>query len=346
MALFPVALALTLAMIDGFQAGFWDGDERSFLYRLVMQTLPPWLIAAMILPLARIVFERVPLELRPRQVAVHLVASIGWALFHTVLIASYNWLRIPDWSWVSLFRRSLFFNLAGMVALYWLYAGALAIVASTRALRRREQDSLELKASLAEARLAGLRSQLNPHFLYNVLNTAAMLAREQRTGETVAVLTRLGELLRYVLTEAASGDSELRDEVEFLRRYLELERIRFADRLQVCFEVDPAVEGVRLPSLLLQPLVENAVRHGISQKPGAGHISIRAHRSGPNLELEVRDDGPGPAAQSDSAHAGVGMRNTRDRLSTRYGASARLTVDAAPGGGTVAVVTIPWEEAA
>ena len=345
--LFPVALTLALCVLDAVASGFmyWSPEFATFWQRLT-QTLPPWLIAALLFPLVNSICRRVPLDLTGRSLLVHSAASIAFALFHTALIGSFNTFRYyPQLTWAQAYQRSLFWNLVVMTALYWLFAGALQILDSRRALRQREEDSLQLKASLAEARLAGLRAQLNPHFLYNVLDTAAMLAREQRTAEVISVLARLGELLRYVLTEGASGDAELRDEVDFLRRYLELERIRFADRLQVSIDVDADVQGMRLPSLLLQPLVENAVRHGISQKPGAGRISIRAHRAGPNLQLEVRDDGPGPSAQS-TPHSGVGVRNTRDRLSTRYGACARLTVDAAPGGGTVAVVTIPCEEAA
>src|SRR5260221_6646704 len=241
MALFPVALTLTLSAIDIFQGAFWDAGKSTVLERLD-RSAPPWLIAAALLPLARSLLRIVPLDLRPWPLAVHLAASLVWSLLHTVLIASYNMLRIHDMSWPALFQRSLFWNLASMVTLYFLYAGALAILENTRALRRQEQDALELKASLAEARLAGLRAQLNPHCPYTVLNTAAMLAREQRTSETVSVLARLGDLLRYVLRQSSAGESELREEVDFLRRYLDLERIRFADRLQVTFDVDPSIE--------------------------------------------------------------------------------------------------------
>jgi sensor histidine kinase YesM len=341
-ALFPMALALTFCLIDIFQMGFWETREQRSLWTEVSRTVPPWLISALLFPLVRAVCQRVPLELRARPLAIHLAGAFGYAMLQIVLIASYNSLRYFDMTWAVLFRRSLFWNLGVNVMLYGLYAGALAIVTTGRALVQRDQDALELKASLAEARLAGLRAQLNPHFLYNVLNTAAMLAREQRTEETVSVLARLGDLLRYVLREEASGETELRDEVEFLRRYLDLERIRFADRLQVSFEVDPALDAVKVPSLLLQPLVENAVRHGISQKPGAGHISIRAERNGNDVHLEVVDDGPGPDAGGEHGN-GLGVRNTRARLASRYGAAAGLTVEAAPGGGTRAVVILPCE---
>ena len=168
-----------------------------------------------------------------------------------------------------------------------------------------------------------------------------MLAREGRSEDTVAVLARLSELLRYVLREGRSGMATLGDELQFLRGYLELEQVRFADRLQVSFDADPSLAPVRLPSLLLQPLVENAVRHGIARRPGAGRIEIRAQRDGSKIRLEVCDDGPGlPAA---AAEAGIGVRNTRERLLHRYGAEAALVLGTAPDGATSAVVTLPWE---
>src|SRR5262249_31172973 len=149
--------------------------------------------------------------------------------------------------------------------IYWTIAGLLQALENSRRLRQREAESLALAASLAEARLDALRAQLEPHFLYNVLNTAAMLAREQRGDETVAVLARLGELLRHVLREGGTGETALAEEIAFLRGYLELERLRFADRLEVDIDVDPALGELRVPSLLLQPLVENAIRHGIAR---------------------------------------------------------------------------------
>src|SRR5262249_32131148 len=151
-------------------------------------------------------------------------------------------------------------------------------------------------------------------FLFNVLNSAAMLARRGQTAGVVAVLARLGDLLRYVLREDASGEATLREELDFLRGYLALEQIRFADRLDVSLEGDPSLAPLRVPSLLLQPLVENAVRHGIACRPGAGRIEICARREGPRLELEVRDDGPGPSPQPPFLAAGIGIRNTRERL--------------------------------
>jgi len=289
------ALAAALALVESVQdhlasAGFRGRDP--FGFRLV-HMLPPWLVVAALAPAIAVFVRRRPLSFEARALAVHGLAATVFAVVHMTVVAAIDSFRPGAQPMAATIRVLLGFHFVFDVLLYFAIAGAVQALESARALRKREADALKLEASLAEARLAALRSQLNPHFLFNVLNTAAMLAREGRSEDTVAVLARLSELLRYVLREGRSGMATLGDELQFLRGYLELEQVRFADRLQVSFDADPALAPVRLPSLLLQPLVENAVRHGISQRPGAGRIDIRARRDGSKIHLEVRDDGPG-----------------------------------------------------
>ena len=338
-----LALGSGLAFVESVQdhfasAGFPGRD--AFGVRLV-QMLPPWLIVAALVPAIAAFVRRRGLAFEGRALAAHGLAAALFAVLHMTLLAVFDSFRPGARPITVTIRALLGFHFVFDLLLYFAIAGAMQALESARALRRREADALKLEASLAEARLAALRSQLNPHFLFNVLNTAAMLAREGRSDDTVAVLARLSELLRYVLREGRGGMATLGDELQFLRGYLELEQVRFVDRLQVSFDADPALAPVPLPSLLLQPLVENAVRHGISRRPGAGRIDIRARRDGSKIRLEVRDDGPGLLAGA--AEAGIGVRNTRERLLHRYGTEAALVLAAAPGGGTSAVVTLPCE---
>jgi len=338
-----VVFAVALAFVESVQdhlasAGFRGRDP--FGFRLA-HMLPPWLIVAALAPAIVAFVRRRPLAFEARALLSHGLAAALFAVAHMTLLAAIDSFRPGARPIATTIRVLLGFHFVFDLLLYLAIAGAVQALESARALRKREADALKLEASLLEARLAALRSQLNPHFLFNVLNTAAMLAREGRSEDTVAVLARLSELLRYVLREGRSGMATLGDELQFLRGYLELEQVRFADRLQVSFDADPSLAPVRLPSLLLQPLVENAVRHGIARRPGAGRIEIRAQRDGSKIRLEVCDDGPGlPAA---AAEAGIGVRNTRERLLHRYGSEAALVLGTAPEGGTSAVVTLPWE---
>ncbi|MCA1828422.1 MAG: histidine kinase [Myxococcales bacterium] len=308
-------------------AGWKDRDPFGFRFT---HTLPVWMIAALLVPAIAWFVRRRPPQLAVRSLTLHLGAGCVFALTDFTLLALFHhfvlWPGQPIVPTIRIFVVNYFLF---YVMLYWLIAITVRFI-----------DVRQLEASLARARLDGLRAQLNPHFLFNVLNTAAMLSRKGRIEETIDVLSRLAELLRYVLRE--EPDVTLGDELGFVRQYLELEQVRFADRLQIRFDADPALVPLRVPSLLLQPLVENAVRHGISKKPGSGRIEIVARREGNRVQLEVRDDGAGLT----KADGGIGVRNTRERLAHRYGSGARLSLNALPGGGTAAVVTLPLEDAA
>jgi len=202
------------------------------------------------------------------------------------------------------------------------------------------------RGELAVARLAGLRAQLRPHFLFNALNTASMLAGRGDTEGTRRVITGLGELLRYVMRGSEQPDTKeselvaVREEIAFVEQYLAIERERFPERLRVTIDVEQDVENATIPALLLQPLVENAIVHGVGGRIGAGQVSVRVRRDGDMLQLAVQDDGPGPAEPNGRA-SGIGLSNTRTRLTVLYGNAARLTLEPVPGGGTRATVTLP-----
>jgi two-component system LytT family sensor kinase len=190
--------------------------------------------------------------------------------------------------------------------------------------------------------------QLQPHFLFNTLNAIMVLVRQQRTGQAEEMLGRLSDLLRRVLDEGATQEVPLRRELELLELYLAIEQVRFQDRLRVEIAADPAVLDAAVPHFGLQPIVENAVRHGIGGRSAAGRIEIRAARRGDMLEIRVSDDGPGLPGDGSSpaerrrAAGGIGIANTRARLRQLYGDQASLTVVNGPLGGAVATIIVPF----
>jgi LytS/YehU family sensor histidine kinase len=224
-----------------------------------------------------------------------------------------------------------------------------------RRFREREIVAAQLEAQLATAHLQALRMQLNPHFLFNALHSAAMLTMMDPDAAH-RVLVQLSALLRTTLDRSSSAEVPLAEEIDFLDRYLAIEQIRFQDRLQVDIRADDDALDGAVPNLILQPLVENAVRHGIARRSDARHLTIRGACANGSLVLEVEDDGPGlPGGWTltpPDGSGGVGLTNVRSRLERMYGAQGRLELltptgeDGQPGHGVLARVTIPYRAAA
>jgi LytS/YehU family sensor histidine kinase len=208
--------------------------------------------------------------------------------------------------------------------------------------QEREADAERLRAQLAEARLGALRMQLNPHFLFNSLNALSVLVRDENIRGALRMLELLGDVLRQVLTASQPQQGLLADELRFLEKYFAIEQVRFSDRLRVYWSIDPRAREGLVPSFLLQPLAENAIKHGIAKRGDAGRIDISARLIQDQLELSVRDDGVGIGS---SYAEGVGLSNTRERLRTLYGDGATMSIRAAPGGGTDAILRIPFRVA-
>ncbi|MBV9110320.1 MAG: histidine kinase, partial [Gemmatimonadetes bacterium] len=202
---------------------------------------------------------------------------------------------------------------------------------------REQADAAErARAQAADAQLAALQAQVNPHFLFNALNTIAALVRtDPRSAE--ATTENLARVLRRTLDRTRRTDCTVEDEVDFLRAWLAVERERFGDRLRVDFEVEPAAEPLRIPTMTLQPLVENSLKHGIAGKLEGGRVTVRVQRQGDRLRLEVEDDGAGFPREP---REGTGLANLRHRLETIYGADAELRVERPPAGAWV-VVELP-----
>ncbi len=234
-------------------------------------------------------------------------------------------------------RRGIF-----QFPIYWsIVAIAHAFIFSQRA-REREQVALHLETRLAKSRLQALQMQLNPHFLFNTLNSIASLVHENPKASD-EMITSLSEFLRLTLKTSDRSEVPLREEMDFLDHYLAIEQIRFGDRLCVEKRVEPALLGAQVPVLILQPLVENAIKHGIEKKLGPGVVTITAQRNGEALHLQVQDNGRGLQTGSvGKISEGVGLSNIRARLRELAGDSAALQISSSPEGGFVAEIRLPW----
>jgi two-component system, LytTR family, sensor kinase len=205
-----------------------------------------------------------------------------------------------------------------------------------------ELKAAQLEARLIETELKALREQLRPHFLFNTMNTIAVLVREGKNDDAVTLIARLSSLLRMTLDNTRVQEVTLRQEMDFLERYLDIQKVRFSDRLRVEVAIEPAAMEARIPNLLLQPIVENAILHGVAPKSGPGRVEIRGRVVDDQLLLEVRDDGVGLGATPTRAKEGVGLTNTRERLAKIYGAHGQLSLRSEPGCGVAVQIILPF----
>lgn len=335
------AACVVPAVLDAFQ--IWlkartEGEGRVEWNWVIWQG-GEWIILGALIPLAYVLGRRYPLR-RPlpwRVVAIHLggalLLCIGWASLGMavgVLLGTAP-ATLRSWMLTSLpWSVFLYFTTLGCVHAFGYFVEA----------RAREAQSARLSAQLAQTRLEALRSQLHPHFLFNSLNAVLVLVRERESAAAARMLERLGDLLRRVLRADAAAQVPLADELRFIDDYLAIERERFSDRLAVSRTIDPEVAEAQVPPFVLQPLVENALRHGIAPSERGGRVSIEARREGDTLVLVVSDDGHGLPAQD--VPGGVGVRNLRERLATMYGNQASLALVPRRGGGVVATIQLPF----
>jgi two-component system LytT family sensor kinase len=273
-----------------------------------------------------------------RALAVHITAALGFSLVHTACMLAVRqllWGRLASLKWpsfVSVAQSNYLSNLDWALMTYAAIVGlgyALGYYGESRARAIREAN---LETRLAEARLKTLEAELQPHFLFNTLHAISTLVHSDPEAAD-RMISRLSDLLRITLNRSPSGRIALQEELEFLQKYLEIEQTRFQDRLAVRYDVDPDTLDAEVPRLILQPLVENAIKHGVSPRSGPGMIEILASRDGEQLCLEVRDNGVG---LSGSARArltgGVGLSNTRDRLACLYDGAHALEFSDGQGG--------------
>ena len=297
---------------------------------------------ALYTPLVFGIAGRYPLrrERLARSLPVHLLAGSAFAL----LTVSINWLvSLALYPSIMPFPRYVGFMFHYNLQWYAVVVGIRYALDYYRAFRDRELLASRLETQLAQSRLAALQMQIHPHFLFNVLNTIAeVMHHDVRLADRM--MSQLGDLLRATFERPSTDTVPLRSEIQFLRAYLELEAARFPDRLTVDIRVSPGAERAEVPSFILQPLVENAVRHGVARSRHPGRVEIRAEACGDRLHVEVNDNGAG-LAEKTGGRAGVGLANVSARLAQLYGAGHRFEVRNREEGGVAAVLEIPLRDA-
>ena len=318
--------------------------ELGFAHAFLLQGVS-WLVYAALAPMlaawgVRFRFER---QGRAAAVAANLAGIAVTVTLFALLTATTDHFfgltepRDPFWFH---FRNSWVYQSPFAVLTYGATVGAGYAAEYTR----RSRELAQLQTELTQAQLSALRMQLNPHFLFNTLHTIAAFVREHDERQAVELIERLGDVLRHVLRSSNELEAPLAGEIEFLKKYLEIEQARFGDRLEVSFAIAADVTTALVPQLIVQPLVENALRHGLAPRAEPGKLAVTAHRDDGSLCVRVSDDGLGLREGWD-AEDGLGLRNVRARLSRMYGAAGRLLLSSPAGGGVVATVTLPFHEA-
>ena len=324
------------------------GESGTLARRVIEETTGTY--AAMALFVGVVYFTwRLPLD-RPgwrRRIGPHLCAMVAYSVAHTMLL---------------LISRSAIFAVAGLGAYdygymparfvmefgndavsYLVYIAFIVTYRNYRTARERELRTAQLERGLAQAEMRNLRLQLHPHFLFNALNTiSSTMYDDPRAADRM--IGQLSELLRLSLRTSHTQEVPLREELDVLSLYVGLMRARFGERLRIEIELGQDAEDALVPSLLLQPLVENAVRHGNASRIGRGTIAVRAERAGEVTRIVVADDGPGAASGTDIFGAGIGLSATRDRLRLMYGSSHRFTAGN-EGGGFAVTILVPYRPA-
>jgi two-component system LytT family sensor kinase len=320
--------------------------EWSYAIYLQMTWAYLW---ALVTPVILWIAGRFPLERQHwgKNLGVHLLASLLLSTFvtwsgHLLLYLNYGYRAGLPYR-MDRALRFVIQNFSEGIGIYLLIAIITYAVSYYNRYRKGELRAMQLEAQLSQAQLQALKMQLQPHFLFNTLHSiSALLSRDTDRARTM--ITRLGDFLRLTLENSGSQEVTLQQEIEFLKCYLEIERIRFQDRLTTSVDVDPAALESKVPNLILQPIVENAIRHGIAPRSTPGLINIQAKQEEGLLRIEVRDNGPGlPVNRKDENlfNKGVGLANTQTRLERLYGASHRFELINDPGGGLVVTLEIP-----
>lgn len=307
---------------------------------------------ALFTPLIFLLHARLPLQGSRRwlHLGIHFLCAFGVMAFIYLFRITVFYGRMNDESWEQFFLYALV-NFPGRNLFDLPLYGVVLLVDYARNILARENDTAlresELRAQVVEAELRAIKYQLKPHFVFNALNAVAALIREERHGKAIDTLAELSSLLR-TLSDAPSRDRiPLEEEVAFLRRLLAVEQVRFGEKLQASFQIAPECERALVPSLLLQPLVENAIKHGISKRIRPGRIVVRAERAGSQLRLEVINDGPPPVRQDDALLiGGVGLNATQARLARLYGRDFEFKCDLDREESASVRIVIPFQSAA
>jgi sensor histidine kinase YesM len=292
--------------------------------------------------------RRIPLmsSFSPKAIAVHILLGSTLGLLHLLLLGSLGF-TVASWqahaTALSIWTSLLDINRFGIELL--LYGFVFGITGVAQFQMRAQHDamkSLELQKQLSAAHLQALQMQLEPHFLFNALNAITTLVELGRQKEATAMLSHLNAILKSTLQRTTPEKVPLSQELEMMENYLAIEQVRFADRLRVEIKVEPRALHGLVPCFLLQPIVENAIRHGIAHCESEGLVEATARCDERSLHLRVRDTGPGQSSLHQDGH-GIGLRNTRERLTHFYQGGFAMTAHPIDGGGFEVAITIPYE---
>jgi two-component system, LytTR family, sensor kinase len=351
-ALGVIAVWLVLSLISASQryADSLQTSSPADFSAFLLWSLAIWSYWALLTPLIFRLGERIPLS-RERPVLAtlaHFALGFLFGLSHIALFAGLGLLfgqnrQGTQTTFLGEFGRGLRVFLYVELVFYWAILGAGIARDSYRKYRERELRSRELETQLSMARLQALKMQIQPHFLFNALNTVAMLVRNGESSRAVQMVAGIGELLRSSLGDSSEQEVPLAAELGFVRRYLSIEEFRFPDRLRVEVDVPEELLQAEVPNLILQPLVENAIRHGVAKSSLSGLVRIAARRGNGWLELSVEDDGPGlPAGFEPGADHGIGLRNVRSRMEQLYGSRQEFVIQNVEPQGAAARLRIPF----
>ena len=348
---FGVWTAIALAFVTSNYAMYAIKNEPQAWWKIVFWGAAEWYLFAAAAPLVFRFVRRSPLTGHDwlRRIPVYLGA---WLLLQVAIQVTYVLVErgiglAGTLAEMELHRHVLLYVTKRAAFSLLVFSGMVAAAHGGilyRRYRERELRAVQLETQLARAELQSLRTQLQPHFLFNTLNTISALVHHDPDGAE-RVVSRLGDLLRLSLHTASRSEVTLGRELDFLAGYVEIQQTRFQDRLSVSVDADPETLHAVVPSLVLQPLVENAIRHGIEPRAAPGRVEVRARRDGDRLAITVTDDGVGMCADGracPTAGTGVGLRNTRARLQQLYGPAHLFTLTSAAAGGTIARLEVPY----
>jgi two-component system LytT family sensor kinase len=341
------AIAVATGFVGMRLVGESGADNRTYTF---VVNVVYWLLWTSLAPLVLLLSSRVPLsgEGRLRAFATHLAAGLIFATVHIALLyVSAAAVRsvvsgVPFATAYANLPSPTRMHVEWEITMYWALVGLGHAMMFRAEARDRAMRAAQLEAQLAQAQLQALQRQLQPHFLFNTLQTISALVHRD-VLEADRMIERLGDLLRMTLGAGEVLEVPIAREIEHVRHYAAIEQANMGSRLTIAIDIAPDVMGAMVPSLLLQPLVENAVRHGLAPRAAGGRVTIRAWRDGTHVEIRVEDDGLGLAARP---RAGVGLENTRLRLERSYLAAQRFDVSPRPGGGTAVTIRVPYRRAA
>ena len=337
-----------------YAAAIGENNKEFGFVSALRLNLVQFYLWAILSPLVFRFSRRFPIEFRPlnfRNLLLYFPAIISFAGIHQVIHLAVLWSIIPRWrqkypALIDCYRAYFAFGFYIDLIIALLIVIAVHALLYYQSFRASELAQSSLKAQLAQAQLRALKMQLHPHFLFNTLHSISSLVLED-PPKANSMIARLGDFLRLTVDNSEQQLVTLKEETEFLRCYLDIEQVRFGDRLTVAFELEPQTLSAQVPHLILQPVVENAIQHAIAPRAAQGHINIEAKRLNSLLRVAISDSGPGISSNANSpGKKGVGLSNVRSRLQQIYGPDCRFELMNASDGGLTVVIEIPFQREA